>query len=78
MGTKIMCILRISRSYFWRNFQLKFENFSKTLLFCQFIIFKRAQCTRTSISSNYIYFMKTTNEWIAGNTIGRFGDLEIF
>ena len=53
--------------------QLKFENFSKTLLF-EFLsyfaysfFFKRAH--ETNIPSNYIYFMKTTNEWMVGDSI---------
>ena len=51
---------------FPKPFYLNFKLF-KTLLFCSFIIFKRAH--ETNIPSSYIYFMKTTNEWIVGDTI---------
>ena len=53
---------------------MKFENFSKTLLFEFFklfhnpaillINFKRTQ--RISIQANFSYFKKITNEWIVG------------
>ena len=46
----------------WSYVKVKFENFSKTLLFCLFNIFKRTH--GTSIPLNYIYFITTTNEWI--------------
>ena len=53
----------------------EFLSFSKTLLFCLFIIFKRTY--ETSIPSNFIYFTKTTNEWIVGDIIRPFGGLEM-
>ena len=71
--------------FFGQYFQLKLENFSKTLLFeflrfsktllfCSFIIFKRTH--GTSIPSNYINFMKITNEWIVCDIIRLFWRLE--
>ena len=64
------------RLYFWSYVQLKCENFLKTLLFeflsfsktrlfCSFIIFKRTK--GISIESNYINFTKTTNKLIVSN-----------
>ena len=50
-------------------------NFSKTLLFYSFNILKRAY--ETSITSSYIYFMKTTNEWIIDDIIRPFEDWEM-
>ena len=66
------------RLNFWSYVQLKFENFfktllfeflsfSNTLLFCSFIILKRAH--EANIPSSYIYCMKTTNEQIVGDII---------
>ena len=52
---------------FSKTLLFEFLSFSKTLLFCSFIIFKIAHETN-------IYFMKTTNEWIVGDTIRCFGD----
>ena len=47
---------------FSKTLLFEFLNFSKTLLFCSFITFKRTQ--GTEIASKYIYFTKTTNMWI--------------
>ena len=60
---------------FSRILLFRFLNFSKTLLFCSFIICKRTH--RTSIPSNYIYFIKTTNEWGVCDMITPFGDCEM-
>ena len=46
----------------FKTLLFEFLSFSKTLLFCSFIIFKGTH--GTSIPSNCIYFMKTTNEWV--------------
>ena len=65
-------ILDFFRLYFWSYVQLKFENFSRTQLFCSFVIFKRTQ--GTSIPSNYINFTKTTNQWIVCGMTRPFGN----
>ena len=58
---------------FWSYFQLKFEIFSKSLLFRILKLFQNPAILLiyyfkknpvTSIQENYIYFMKTTNEWV--------------
>ena len=55
--------------------QLKFENFSRILLFCLFIIFKRTQ--ETIKPSNYINFTKITNKWIVSDITRPFGNYEM-
>ena len=61
---------------FSTSYNLNFKLFQNTA-FSSFIIFKRT--CGTSILSNYIYFAKTTNEWIVGDTciIKPFGNLEM-
>ena len=58
-------ILELYLIEMWKLFQnpaILFLSFFKSLLFCSFIIFKGTP--ETSIPSNYIYFMKTTNGFL--------------
>ena len=48
------------------------RTFPKPCYFAHSLFFEITQ--GTSIPSNYIYFMKTTNEWIVGDIIRPFGD----
>ena len=61
---------------FWSVVYLKFDNFSKTLLF-EFLTFSKSKLFCSFIIFKVNFFMKTTNEWVLRNKIRPFGGMEI-